>query len=251
MTQFRQSQGDIDRWWGHVLAGRQANGEGVTPGDVGQNTAMRAAARRQLRADVGASDPITDFTDSYRKLLEAKAELSSGQMKRAGESLADRAIGAAESGYMTAVEKYGAKTEAMEAVGKGLDPEAQRRRSKAFTRDLMAGLGIDRPLDTFKDSLGELQAARDKGLVSPEEYARRRRQLRREAIGKETAQIEEVSPIAAMQVGSAAAYSMIVQSQLNDPKIALAKATVDKLDAIEKNTRPAAGGGPDVFDGQK
>ena len=74
-------------------------------------------------------------------------------------------------------------------------------------------------------------------LVTPGERALREHELRGEAIGEMLRGYHDVTAAPAMEAGSAAAYSAIVQAQLQDPKIALAAEANAKLDELIGLTR--------------
>ena len=89
-------------------------------------------------------------------------------------------------------------------------------------------LGISSPLASFQQSMKDLYGAGD--LITPGERALQERKLRHQAIGEMLRGYSTVQPAAAMEAGSAEAYSAIVQSQLAEPQIALAEQANLKLD---------------------
>jgi hypothetical protein len=136
------------------------------------------------------------------------------------------------------LERYRRGMDALDKAGKalGFDPELMRRGQADLSRNLRGGLGITDWRQDYAKDFRDLSEAR--GSMRPEEYDRRRRQLRERATGDATQDIKDVSPIPAMERGGLAAYQMIVNSMLQDPKTKAAEEANKVLDQIEKNTRP-------------
>lgn len=120
-----------------------------------------------------------------------------------------------------------------------LDPELANRARQQAGEERLRGLGIKDPLYEYQKSMSELEAARPN--LRPELYERRRKELRRGAVGEMTSDYQEVSATPALQQGSQAAYSAIVQSMMSDPKIALQQEANRKLDAIDRKMDILAG----------
>jgi hypothetical protein len=138
-------------------------------------------------------------------------------------------------------QKYQQHMQALEAMRRGTrgdDPFGLNPALQARARDKLRGeLGVRDSMGDYAKQFRDLKEARDKGLITGEQFDIRRRELRRTAVEGATSHLETVSPIGAMARGSAEAYSMLVQSQLNDPKAQLQQQANAKLDAIERNTR--------------
>ena len=109
-------------------------------------------------------------------------------------------------------------------------------------------LGIADPLGDYQKSLSDLLDAKQAGAINDDEFGKRNRALRKQAVGAMMGDERSVTPIAAMQAGSREAYSLLVNQQLSDPKTQLAKQSLSKLDQIEKNTRRAGDGGGETLD---
>jgi len=77
--------------------------------------------------------------------------------------------------------------------------------------------------------------------ISDEEYQRRRKELRKEAAEKLMPEARDVSPAAAMQVGSREAYSALVEGILGNQKEQLQREANAKLDRIEQAIRERNG----------
>lgn len=102
---------------------------------------------------------------------------------------------------------------------------------------LRAGLGVRDPFAEYRRAFRELSEARE--FLGADEFARRRRELRRQAAEEFAAQRERPTPlVAAMQAGSAEAYAAIVQAMAAGPHQAALERANAILDRIERNTRP-------------
>lgn len=108
---------------------------------------------------------------------------------------------------------------------------------EAFRRKEERKKQLRTPAEVFADELKDL-IGED---LTPEQFRRERKRLRKAALGGMMGEEEAptVSPVAAMQANSKEAYDVMVKSMLNDPKTQLARQSLTKLDAIEKNTRNA------------
>ena len=122
-----------------------------------------------------------------------------------------------------------------EMKGKGLiTGEAADTERGRLGDEYRGRLGIKNPLGNYEKSLRDLEEARKAGDVTPEEFAKRHKELRKKAVGEmQEDDSQRVSLVGAMQVGSQQAYSVIANSQASDPKVAQNAqiiATLDKSD---------------------
>jgi hypothetical protein len=212
--------------------------------DAGYGAALRRRGR-QAEDQMGIRNPEEDYANRLADLAQARGRVAAEKIHRAAADAADALMSGLDAPFMTAFEKFDAHMKAIDARqkdGSYTADEAGRRR-KAETESELAHAGINRPLEKFRDAFKEIAQLHDSGDISDEEFAKRRRQLREQAIGESTADIKTVNPAAAMAAGSREAYSMMVHAQLSDPKTELAKKTATSLDKIEKNTRPQRGQG--------
>ena len=95
-------------------------------------------------------------------------------------------------------------------------------------------------MDDFKKSYEELVKLRERGTINPDEFAKRERELRRQAISGQLEGLDEIQATAAVGAGSREAFNAQVSAQLNDPRTALMNQTNKTLDAIEKRLADAA-----------
>ena len=129
----------------------------------------------------------------------------------------------------------------------GVISEEARGRGDRDARDrYRSSLGISDPVEMYRRKQEELEAAKKAGEITPEEYDRQSKRNKRSAVGESLADQQDLQLMGAARSGSAAAYSMVVQSEVNDPKVQLARDTVTKLDSIDKTLKTLAGGAADV-----
>jgi hypothetical protein len=144
----------------------------------------------------------------------------------------------AEMGFGTPLQNEAERHAAALAKIAEAQPQDAARRREAEDLTHRQNLGIKDWAADFKKSMSDLEASRKD--FTPEQFAKREKDLRRQALGEATADVQTVSPVAAMAAGSREAYSMMVQSQLNDPKTQLARQANQKLADIEKAVRESA-----------
>jgi hypothetical protein len=173
------------------------------------------------------------------ELAKAKGTVSQRKLELAAREAADRLTAGLDVPFMTAFEKFDAHMQDIDARQSegAYTPDQARRRRESETEGMLAHAGIRRPEEEFRKSFEEITKLRDRGTITPEEFEKRRQELREGAVGEAANSIKTVSPVAAMAAGSKEAYSMMVNAQLNDPKVELARKTVTALDKIEQNTR--------------
>jgi hypothetical protein len=134
--------------------------------------------------------------------------------------------------FKTPGERYGDELgRAADLFGKGSGEYG--RIEKSLRDQERSRLGVRDPLGDYERDLKERRSAVKAGTMSEDEYGDWQKRRRREAVGELSGEEPSVKPAAAMARGSAAAYSTIVNSQMNDPKVALAREANAKLARIE------------------
>lgn len=133
------------------------------------------------------------------------------------------------------------------ARDKLLSPEQESRLGDDARRGYLEKLGIKDALGDYGRSFRDLSAALDAGDITPEQFGRRRRSLRREALaGMDLPQSPGL--IGAAEYGSREAYAILANAMSGTGADALARESLRKLDAIERNTRPGQAPAPQLFD---
>jgi hypothetical protein len=122
------------------------------------------------------------------------------------------------------------------AVQQGvLSPELAGRAQQKSGEDLRRSLGVKDPMGDYAKSMRELYEAFSSGKsgITREQFDRRRKELRRGAVGESLSDMEELRPAAAIGAGSREFHSQYVQRMLADPKVKLAQDTLNKLNEID------------------
>ncbi|MGD0781267.1 MAG: hypothetical protein ABSA30_00245, partial [Candidatus Aminicenantales bacterium] len=202
----------------------------VSPEEKDRADRMDRQRDKNYLKDLGVTDPIGELNEQLAEIMKARGTAPDARLASAAKRLIDGTMHALDEAFMTPMEEYAAHTQ---FIGEHYKGDAAGRRQEQEDRQLRSKLGVTDWQADFKKSMRELEEAR--GSISPEQYARREKELRRQAIGQATGELETVSPVAAMSAGSREAYSMMVQSQLNDPKVQLAQKTNDILTDLKKD----------------
>jgi hypothetical protein len=117
-------------------------------------------------------------------------------------------------------------------------PDQAKRRRQAETEGELAHAGISRPKEDFRKAFEEITELHGRAIgnggISDKEFEKRKKELEERASGAMTEDTKTVSPVAAMAAGSKEAYSMMVNAQLNDPKMQAQQEANKTLKAIEK-----------------
>jgi hypothetical protein len=234
LENYKQDQAAIDTWKEKVAP--------YTPDARRQLAGMEKKRDDNYAASLGVQNPEQEYANRMADLLSAHGKISAEKLQRAAASAADSLMSAVDEPFMTSVEKFEAH---MKAIGErekegAYTPDQARRRREAETEQELSHAGIRRPMEEFKKSIDEITRLKESGTITPEEYAKREKELRQQAVSGQLEGTEEVHAVAAMGAGSKEAYSAQVSAQVNDPRTVLAQATVAKLDLLVQAAQEAA-----------
>ncbi len=212
-----------------------------------QNTAARYG--RDYLSKIGVTNPEREYAEQMARFLQARKDGAAiGIIHKAAASAADRLSAATDDAFMTSFERFDKHMKAIDRGEQehwgnrelGYTSDEARRRRQAETEQELSHAGIRRPMDDFKKSYEELVKLRERGTINPDEFAKRERELRRQAISGQLEGLDEIQATAAVGAGSREAFNAQVSAQLNDPRTALMNQTNKTLDAIEKRLADAA-----------
>ncbi len=216
----------IAAWQQHVMGGRP---QGAV--ELGR---MQKQADKNYLSALGVKDPMADFADQFGELLKADAAKTHGLIGRAASELALSTVAAVTDPLASMAENRGAQRDAIRKMREqGLGDKADRLQEQVTRGDLGA-LGIKRPEDEFKKQFQDLSDALGDHTITDKEFDKRKRELERQAAGEMTADVQTVSPVAAMAAGSREAYSLFAHAANNSTKDDLQKAANATLKNIER-----------------
>ena len=194
---------------------------------------MQKQADKNYLSALGVKDPMADFADQFGELLKADAAKTHGLIGRG------QRVGPLDRG--------GGDRSA------GLDGREPRRAAGRHPQDARAGPGRQgrpaaraghprrsrrardqAPEDEFKKQFQDLSDALGDHTITDKEFDKRKRELERQAAGEMTADVQTVSPVAAMAAGSREAYSLFARAANNSTKDDLQKAANASLRNIER-----------------
>jgi hypothetical protein len=226
-----------------------------------ENPQLAGRARRRIedeaRGALGIRNPERDYEKSFRELDEAKRSSDEAFHRRRelapiDEDEYQRRRNEVRRGHTReATEKeFRDRLEEMDRLRGPARDDSQRREREAEARQHVDEDAIRRDLqqlDRARASTPEEYQRRQRALeslrpdISDEEYQRRRKELRKQTAEQLTPEARDVSPAAAMQVGSREAYSTLVQGILGNQKEQLQREANAKLDRIEQAIRERNG----------
>ena len=206
-----------------IAAWQQSVAGGRPQGAVELGRMQKQADKNYLSA-LGVKDPMADFADQFGELLKADAAKTHGLIGRAASELALSTVAAVTDPLASMAENRGAQRDAIRKMREqGLGDKADRLQEQVTRGDLGA-LGIKRPEDEFKKQFQDLSDALGDHTITDKEFDKRKRELERQAAGEMTADVQTVSPVAAMAAGSREAYSLFARAANNSTKDDLQKA---------------------------
>jgi hypothetical protein len=118
-------------------------------------------------------------------------------------------------------------------------------------KSMLGEFGLTDWTGEYEHDFANLAKSRDS--LTPEQFELARRKLRERAIGGVLSEMQETAPVGAASQGSAEAYQTIAQAQLNDPKLTVARETLQVLERIENKiqaqpVRPQVNPMKDIFE---
>ena len=170
---------------------------------------------------------LAQYSDLERKYLEGYyREFAALDAKQLRESL------------KSPVEKYRERSQWLNdmtrtgILGKG----DQAKLDEKEREGLLKSLGVSDAEGDYRRGMKDLLEARRSGIIDEGQFGRARDRLRQSALSamNEGTGRGEIKPVSALEVGSAAAHAMMVQANLPDPKLEVARRSLAVLEKIEQ-----------------